>query len=216
MIFMETASIIWYMSRGNERERGRLGAMAGICEFLKTLFSVCFPRRLLLLWMKPFEFILHRVMVFGVVFCIHQAIRFTRNCRIYRQLQEFEQDKAITLLLKAFSSNKPLFHSEFHFQLSNVANVSGSRLPFSWHLKLTQLKLTYPKGYTGRLPHCLLNSLLNAYAEFFLWSYRETNMRLTLRFVCVFCSVQNTKPSFDTVSSRNHDFCIFIIWGEST
>ena len=102
------------------------------------------------------------------------------------------------------------------------------------------MKLTYAKGYTGRLPLCLLHCLTYA-EEFFLWTFRETNIRLNLRFVtsiakyqesianrfhktpflntlrlvCIFCDVQNTKPNFKTVSWRNHDFCIFIMWGES-
>ena len=118
--------------------RGRVGTMTGICEFLKNYFQIgkIFPRRPRLFRMTADEFIWHCVKVFGVVFSIHQAVRFTRNCRICLQLQDLGQDKPISLLLKPFSSNKRLFHMERHFEFSNFADLSGTRLPFSCHLKI--------------------------------------------------------------------------------
>ena len=105
--------------------------MAGMCEFLKSYFrtKVCFSRRPRLFRMTSYEFTWHGVKVFEVVFSIHQAVIFTRNCRIYLEFQDLGQDKPISLLLKPFSSNKRLFHSERHFAFSNFADVSGPRLP---------------------------------------------------------------------------------------
>ena len=108
------------MSRENERERGRVEDDGWCMWISQKSFLVCCARRLLLLRMTSCEFISHRAMVFGVVFFIHEAIRFTRSCRIYCQLYDLEQDKPISLLLKPFSSNKPLFHSEFHFEFSTL------------------------------------------------------------------------------------------------
>ena len=45
-------------------------------------------------------------------------------------------------------------------------------------------------------------------------SYREKKLiiRFSLRFDYVFCEVQNTKPYFKTISSRNHEFFLIIWW----
>ena len=92
------------------------------------------------------------------------------------------QDKPIFLLLKPFSSNKWLFNSRRHAEFSNFADVSGTGLPFSWHLKITQLKLTNPKGCRGRLPLCPIFSWLRAYPDIIVHPKRAG---LALRYVII-------------------------------
>ena len=129
-------------------------------NFTKVIFrsEVCFPTRPRLFRMTSYEFIWHCVKDFGVVFSIHQAVRFTRSCRIYLQLQDLGQDKPTSLLLKPFSLNKRLFHLEQHFQFSNFADVSGTRLHVIVTSKNNLTEADITQGYTGRLPlsHFLL------------------------------------------------------------
>ena len=79
------------------------------------------------------------------------------------------------------------------------------------------MKLTYPKSYTERVLLCLLNSLLNTYTKkFFLPTYRGTIIRFSLPFAYDFCEAQNTKQNFETVSSRNYEFCFSLCEGNIT
>ena len=79
------------------------------------------------------------------------------------------------------------------------------------------MKLTYPKSYTERVLLCLLNSLLNTYTKkFFIPIYRGTIIRFRLPFAYDFCEAQNTKLNFETVSSRNYEFCFSLCEGNIT
>ena len=133
-IYQSCACILLHQEK--IRERGRVGTAPGICEFLKSYFWIgsLFPRRPRLFMMTSYECIKNCGMLFGVIFFIHQAVRFTTNWRICLQLHDLGQDKPISLLLKPFSWNKRLFHSGRHVEFSNFADVAGTRRPFSWHL----------------------------------------------------------------------------------
>ena len=72
-----------------------------------------------------------------------EIVESISNSRIWSSINH---DKPISLLLKPFSSNKRLFHSERHFEFSNFADVSGSRLPFSWHLKIAYWSWHIPRA----------------------------------------------------------------------
>ena len=109
--------------------RRRLREVNSYVNFSKVIFrsEVCFPGRQRLFRMTSYECIKHCGKPFGVVFFIHQAVRFTRICL---QLHNLGQDKPIFFLLKPFSSNKRLFHSGGHVEFSNFADIAGTRRPF--------------------------------------------------------------------------------------